>query len=183
MRHFHVSTLLGLAAAASLCSAPPVQAGDDHEKVTVVGCAVKGDSDGDGFLLANAVERTTRMTSEPGATGSTVTTETTTEARPSRTLYWLDDDDHKVEPHMGHQVEIVGELEGDIETGEVKVEREDDAVKIEIDADGRKATVRLVDVPSAIATSGSGDVDDEELKYLVRKLDVKSVRMLAATCQ
>ena len=154
----------------------------DDDKVTVIGCAVKGD--GDGFLLANAVERTTRTTTEPGATGAIVTTDTTTEMKPSRVLYWLDDDDDTVQLHMGHQVEIVGELEGDIEEGKVEIERENGAIEIEIDADGRKATVILPDVPSAIGTSGDGDDDEErELKYQVRKLDVKSVRMLAATCQ
>ena len=29
------------------------------EKVTLTGCAVKGNGDGDGFLLANSVEQTT----------------------------------------------------------------------------------------------------------------------------
>lgn len=156
---------------------------DDSKKVTIIGCAVRGDGDGDGFLLANAVEETTRTVTTPGATGTTVSSSTTSTLKPSRILYWLDDDDDDVQAHFGHQVEVVGEVEGEIEQAEVEVEREDDHIEVEIKADGRKTMVRLPDVPSAVGTSGSVDDDEVELKYTVRKLDVKSVRMIASTCQ
>jgi hypothetical protein len=168
---------------AAVGAAPAAVAAPDDKKVTVTGCAVKGDGDGDGFLLANTVEQTTRTTTSPGTTGATVSSTTSTQMGASRVLYWLDDDDDVVDAHMGHKVEITGELEGDVEDGKIEIERENGTVELEIDADGRKATVRLTDVPSAVGTAGSVDDDEKELKYQVRKLDVKSVRMIAATCQ
>jgi hypothetical protein len=153
-----------------------------QEKVTLVGCAVKGTGDGDGFLLANTVEQTTRTT--PDATGSTVSSATSTEMKSARILYWLDDDDDVVEPLMGQLVEVIGEVEGDVERGEIEVERENGMIELEIKAaDGRKANVKLADVPSAVGTSGSVKDREAELPYVVRKLDVKSAKSLAPTCK
>src|SRR5262245_54349532 len=77
--------------------------GDDHE-VLVVGCAVKGTGNGDGFLLANAVEKTTVTKVEPTAGGAVVSSKTATEMKPARVLYWLDDDDDVTGRLMGHLV-------------------------------------------------------------------------------
>ena len=154
-----------------------------QEKVTLTGCAVKGNGDGDGFLLANAIEQTTRTTVTPGAAGSTVSSTTTNEMKPARILYWLDDDDDEVAKLMGQLVEITGEVEGDVKRGEIEVERENGMIEVEIKADGRKANVKLADVPSAIGTSGSVRDREVEIPYVVRKLDVKSARSIAATCQ
>jgi hypothetical protein len=38
-------------------------------------------------------------------------------------------------------------------------------------------------VPSAVGTSGSVGDDEKELQYQVRKLDVKSARVIAESCQ
>ena len=170
-----VATLTVSGATAELTAVP--------EKVTLTGCAVKGDGDGDGFLLANAVEQTTRTTVTPGTTGSTVSATTTNEMKPSRMLYWLDDDDDVVEKLMGQLVEITGEIEGDVKRGEIQIERENGMIELEIKADGRKATVKLPDVPSAVGTSGSVKDGEVDLPYLVRKLDVKSARSIAPSCQ
>jgi hypothetical protein len=155
----------------------------DDAKVTVTGCAVKGNGDGDGFLLANSVERTTVTTVAPTPSGAEVSSTTATAMKPARILYWLDDDDHEVRALMGHLVEVTGEIEGDIKKGEIEVERENGMIELEINAGGRKANVKLADVPSAIGTSGSVKDHEIELPYLVRKLDVKSARSLAPTCQ
>jgi len=152
-----------------------------QEKVTITGCAVKGSGDGDGFLLANTVEQTTRTT--PSATGSTVSSSTTTEMKASRVLYWLDDDDDEVQKLMGQLVEVTGEVEGDVKRGEIHVERENGMIELEIKAGDRKATVTLADVPSAIGTAGSVKDRETELPYIVRKLDVKSAKSIAASCQ
>lgn len=151
------------------------------QKVTITGCAVKGTGDGDGFLLANSVEQTTRTT--PSATGSTVSSSTTTELKPARVLYWLDDDDDEVQKFMGQLVEVTGEVEGDVKRGEIAVERENGMIELEIKAGDRKATVKLADVPSAIGTSGSVKDRETELPYIVRKLDVKSAKSIAPSCQ
>ena len=152
-----------------------------QEKVTITGCAVKGTGDGDGFLLANAVEQTTRTT--PSATGSTVSSTTTTEMKAARVLYWLDDDDDEVQKLMGQLVEITGEVEGDVKRGEIQIERENGMIELEIKAGDRKATVKLADVPSAIGTAGSVKDRETELPYVVRKLDVKSAKSVAPSCK
>jgi hypothetical protein len=135
-----------------------VTAAAGPDKVTVTGCAVKGNGDGDGFLLAN-------------------------NTAPTRVLYWLDDDDHDVAKLMGQLVEVTGEVKGDIKRGEIKAERENGMVELEINAAGRKANVKLADVPSAIGAAGSVKDREVELPYVVRKLDVKSAKSLAATCK
>ena len=164
--------------------AESVTAAGAQDKVTLTGCAVKGSGDGDGFLLANAVEQTTRTTVTPDAAGSTVSSTSAREMKPARMLYWLDDDDDVVEKMTGQLVEITGEVEGDIKRGEIEVERENGMIELEIKAeDGRKANVRLADVPSAVGTSGSVKDSEQELPYMVRKLDVKSAKSIAPTCQ
>ncbi len=139
----------------------PAQVGAtrSQEKVTLVGCAVRGDGDGDGFLLAN---------SEQG---------------PSRMLYWLDDDDDEVKKLMGQLVEVTGEVEGDVKRGEIEIERENGMIELEIKAGGRKATVKLADVPSAVGAPNAAKDREQELPYLVRKLDVQSARAVAPTCR
>jgi hypothetical protein len=56
-------------------------------------------------------------------------------------------------------------------------------IELEIKAAGRKANVKLPDVPSAEGTSSSVKDREVELPYLVRKLDVKAARSLAPTCK
>jgi hypothetical protein len=70
-----------------------------------------------------------------------------------------------------------------VERGEIEVERENGMIELEIKADGRQANVKLPDVPSAIGTSGSVKDREVELPYVVRKLDVKSAKSLAPSCQ
>ena len=137
----------------------------DDKKVTVTGCVLKGD-DG-GFLLADLML--------PGAPAAT--------PQP-RVLYWLKDDDD-LQGHTGRRVEITGELEGELEKGQVKVERDDGVVKLEVKVDGdRELKIRLPEMPAAVGTSGASDDDDDrKIAYVVRKLDVKSVKMLSSTCQ
>ena len=172
----------GVVALALVAYAGPT-AVEAQEKVTLTGCAVKGNGDGDGFLLANATEQITRTTVTPDAAGSTVSSTTTNAMKPARILYWLDDDDDEVEKLMGQLVEITGEVEGDVKRGEIEVERENGMIELEIKADGRKANVKLADVPSAIGTSGSVRDREVEIPYVVRKLDVKSAKSIAPTCQ
>jgi len=159
----------------------PVRAAE--EKVTLVGCAVKGNGDGDGFLLANSVEQTTRTTVTPTPAGAAISQTTTNEMKPARILYWLDDDDHEVAKLMGQLIEVTGEVEGDVKRGEIEIERENGMIELEIKADGRKANVKLADVPSAVGTAGSVKDHEVELPYLVRKLDVKSAKSIAPSCR
>ena len=130
------------------------------QEVTIVGCAVKGTGDGDGFLLAN-----------------------TDPSNPTRILYWLDDDDDEVEKLMGQLVEVTGKVEGDIKRGEIEVERENGMIELEIKAGDRKANVKLADVPSAVGTAGDVKDREKEIPYVVRKLDVKSAKSIASSCK
>jgi hypothetical protein len=178
-----IAGLIVVTAVASGTGSIRIAAAETQEKVTLTGCAVKGNGDGDGFLLANSVEQTTRTTSTPTPSGSTVSSTTATEMKSARILYWLDDDDDEVAKLMGQLVEVTGEVEGDVKRGEIEVERENGMIELEIKADGRKANVKLADVPSAIGTSGSVKDREVELPYVVRKLDVKSAKSIAPTCR
>lgn len=156
-----LTIILGAALTMAMLAGPETTvATAQDQKVTITGCAVKGSGDGDGFLLANMTD--------PTAT---------------RILYWLDDDDDEVQKLMGQLVEVTGEVEGDINRGEIEVEREDGMIELEIKAAGRKATVKLADVPSALGTAGSVKDREIELPYVVRKLDVKSAKAVAPTCK
>lgn len=177
------ATTMAMLSAAAVPGADMLPDRDQDQQVTVIGCAVKGDSDGDGFLLVNNVDRKTVGAIAPSASGVTVSEVTTMELKPARVLYWLDDDDDVVERLMGQMVEITGELEGDIKRGDIKAEREDGMIELEIDAAGRKATVKLPDVPSAIGSDRAVTDREKELPYVVQKLDVKSARAVAATCK
>ena len=154
-------SILGVALAVAMVAALETTAATAQEqKVTITGCAVKGSGDGDGFLLANTPDQTA-----------------------TRILYWLDDDDDEVQKLMGQLVEVTGQVEGDIKRGEIKVEREDGMIELEIKAAGRKATVKLADVPTAVGTAASVKDREIELPYVVRKLDVKSAKSIAPTCK
>lgn len=179
------ATIVAMLGAAVMphAAAPADNRQDRDKNVTVIGCAVKGDSGGDGFLLVNNVERRTVGAIAPSPSGSTISEVTTTTLMPARVLYWLDDDDDVVERFMGQLVEVTGELEGDIERGDIKAEREDGMIELEIDADGRKANVKLPDVPSAVGSDSAVTDREKELPYLVQKLDVKSARVVAPSCK
>ena len=84
---------------------------------------------------------------------------------------------------MGQLIEVTGEIEGDVKRGEIKAERENGMIELEINAAGRKANVKLTDVPSAVGTSGSVKDREVALPYVVRKLDVKSAKSIASTCR
>ena len=183
--------------AAAQQSAPPTTAATagDNDKVTLTGCVVKGD---DGFLLTDAVAPSTTSTTSvsPTAGGIAATTRTTTTPGQATMLYWLDGSDD-LNAHSGHRVEVTGEIEGDVEAAELTVERQDSGVKIAAKSGDRKVIAMLPDMPAAVGTSGAatpgaiGDKEKEdkdkdteiELGYTVRKLDVKSVKMISATCR
>ena len=95
----------------------------------------------------------------------------------------IDDDDDVVQKFAGQMVEVTGEIEGDVKTGEIKAERENGMIELEIDAAGRKATVKVPDVPSAIGSSNAVSDREKEIPYFVQKLDVKTARSVASSCR
>ena len=148
--------------AAALLVGGPAVAGADDKDVKVTGCVLKGE-EGRGFLLADLIV--------PEASAS---------VPQPRVLYLLKDDDD-LEGHTGRRVEITGELEGELQKGEIEVERDGTAVKLEIKADDRTLKLRLPEMPAAVGTSGKDD--DDEIDFVVRKLDVKSMKMVSSTCR
>jgi hypothetical protein len=152
-----LATALALGATAAASSV------QEDKDVKVTGCVLKGE-EGRGFLLADLML--------PGASSS---------VPQPRVLYLLKDDDD-LEGHTGRRVEIEGELEGDLEKGQIEVEQDGEAVKLEIEADDRTLKLRLPEKPAAVGTSGK-DKDEAELTFVVRKLDVKSVKMVSSSCR
>ena len=152
----------------------PVEVAAADEDIKLTGCLVRGDGDAAGYLLTNvpgfvARQRPGDATVEPGPVGT---------AGAATVFYWLEDDD-ALEPHVGHRIEVSGELEDDVEDGEIEIDRQDNWTEIRIESDGRELKAR---VPHELVVAFSGARDGDAIDVLVRKVDVEGVRMIAATC-
>jgi len=172
----HRTLMMGLIAAATVTVAgmnTSVRAAGD-EKVKLNGCLVKAEGDDD-YLITN-------LPSEPGA--STADRNPTTSAigtagAYSTVFYWLRNDDD-LKKHVGHRVEIEGELKGDIKEGEIKLDRKDNWTEIEVKSDGDDMKAK---VPNAYIFPDPTTDKDRKISTLVRKVDVEHVKMLSASCQ
>ena len=165
----------GLTAAAQVASAPAQRSGDEGKKVTLTGCVLKGDG---GYVLTNVGEANAAAAV---AAGMPSTPQPARTVLPGRVLYWLEDDDDLAE-HSGQRVEVKGELEGEVERGQISAEREGGLVELEFKIDGdKKVTVKVPDVPPTVGTSGSVGDKEVDLHYIVRKIDVDSVKTIAST--
>jgi hypothetical protein len=144
------------------------------DSVRLTGCLVKGEESDSGYLLVNPPSEpgTTRSENRSVAPGTVGTTRAF-----ANIFYWLDNDDD-LKPHVGHRVEVEGDLKGDVKDGELKVDRKDQWTEIEVKSDGREIQAR---VPNASLVGGSDA--DRKTDVLVRRLDVEKVRMLDATCR
>jgi len=174
MKLMYFATALALAAASTAVSAAA------DEDIKLVGCVVKADN---GYVLTNVVA-TPNVTGAAGAAATPA--QTTLPAAPIRTFYWLEEDDD-LEGHAGHRVEVVGELE-EVERGQISVEREKDMIELEFKVDGdKKVTVKVPDTPAAAAavvgTTGTVTDRERDIAVKVKKVDVKSVKVLAQSCQ
>ena len=165
-----------IALAVSLAGAALVhaQTRQNDKDIKLSGCLVRGE-EGDGYLLTNspsepAWQRTADPTVVPSAVGTTGNFATI--------FYWLKDH-NDLKEHVGHFVEIEGDLDGDIEDGAIQIDRKDKWTEILVKSEGRDLRAR---VPHSSIVSGSSR-DKREVKALVRKVDVDHVRMLAASCQ
>lgn len=158
-----------------------------EDEVTLTGCLIRGD-EADEFLLTDVlpagVDMATRAQAEtaPGKlSGST------------SVIYWLDDldEDDDLPNLAGSRVEVRGEVEGEVDRGEMEIERDGEWVKLEIKSDGRKVKTRLpyisvspagVDTP--VGTSGTLKDDEEiELNINVQKFEVKDIKVVAGECK
>ena len=145
-----------------------------NDDIKLSGCLVKGDSDGD-YLLTNAPaepawQQSASANVTPGAVGTTGTYATI--------FYWLGGDGD-LKDHVGHRVEIEGELKGDLKDGEIKVDRKDKWTEMTVKSDGH---TMKANVPHSSVVAANGG-KDQKANILVRKVDVSKVRMLGATCE
>lgn len=168
---------IGLHGATIAASQPSGNDNNDNKEVTLQGCVVKGDG---GYVLMNvapetvaaAVEARTPSTPQPSGT-----------VMPGRVLYWVNDDDD-LENYAGQRVEVRGELKGEVEKGNISAEREGSLVELEFKIPGdKKVTVKVPDVPAAIGTSGTVGDKERDIPFIVRKIDVDSVKTIAAVCR
>jgi hypothetical protein len=147
-------------------------ANDDDKKITLTGCLVKGEGEGAGYLLTNtpsvAVLRDHDAKVEPGVVGT---------AGVEPVFYWLTGD-RSMKNHVGHQVEIKGEMKGDVKEGEITLDHKAKWTEMTVKSDGRSMRA---EVPSAIIYPS--DHDDQKARILVRKVDVDHISMLGATCE
>lgn len=159
---------------AALTAMPAVSAAADD--ITLTGCLVKGEGDREGYLLRNtsgdpAWQRSGDRQVAPNTVGTTGGFEAI--------FYWLEDDS-EMRKHVGHRVEVTGALEGDLEDGEIEMDRKDDWTEMTVKSDGRK--MKAIVPNSSLLPGPDKDKGDRKLRVLVRKVDVEKVKMLGPTC-
>jgi len=173
----HRMVMLGLIAAATVTVAginTSVQAVGGDEKIKLNGCLVKADGDDD-YLITN-------LPSEPGsstADRNPTTSAIGTSGSYSTVFYWLRNDDD-LKKHVGHRVEIEGDLKGDIKEGEIKLDRKDNWTELEVKSDGDSLKAK---VPNAYIFPDPTRDKDRKISTMVRRVDVEHVKMLSASCQ
>jgi len=134
----------------------PAMADKDHD-VTVTGCLAKGTAGG--FQLTNArVEPASSTTTTAGGTtttagGATTTGTSGTSAVPGAPMSWMVSGDNDLEKHVGHKITVTGKTAWD---------------------PSMKSTTPP---PTTTTATGSTTTAGSE-----PRLDVKSIKMVAATC-
>lgn len=163
-----------IAATATLSTASATRASADNrlvDDIKLTGCLVRGE-DG-GYLLTNGPSEPAWQKADASVTPGAVGTSGTV----AITFYWLRDGDD-LRGHVGHRVEVEGELEDEIADGDIKVDRKDQWTEIEIKAKGDSLKARIPHM--SVVPVGDGE---HKAPVLVRKVDVEKVRMISANCQ
>ena len=155
-------------------NAVTASAGRAADKVVKLsGCLIRGEGDG-GYLLANPP-------TEPwlNSPGKQVTPSVLGTSGDYATIfYWLDNHDD-LRQHIGHKVEVEGDLKDDVKDGEIKTERKENWTEVTVKADGRTMKAQ---VPNTSIFPASERDKTRKGSILVRRVDVERVRMLGATC-
>src|SRR5262245_23877474 len=159
-----------LAAFAALSIARLTATDSGGENFRLSGCLVRGETGGD--RLTHGANQPSWQRADhsvtPGAVGTTGSVATI--------FYWLRDDDD-LKPHVGHRVEVTGQLKGEGAEGQIKIDRKDKWTEVEIKADGDTMKARLHHM--SVVPVGDGD---RQVPVVVRKVDVDKVSMVAANC-
>ena len=173
----HRTLIFGLLAAATVYVAEAntsVQAVGADEKIKLNGCLVRADND-NGYLITNLPGEPASSTADRNVATSAVGTS----GAFATVFYWLRNDDD-LKQHVGHRVEIEGELKGDIKEGEIKIDRKDNWTELEVKSGGDEMKAK---VPNAYIFADPKGDKDRKISTLVRKVDVDHVKMLAAKCE
>ena len=152
----------------------PVQALGGEEKIKLSGCLVKAEGD-DGYLITNLPSEPASPTADRNVPTSAIGTS----GMFSTVFYWLRNDDD-LKKHVGHRVEIEGELKGDIKEGEIKLDRRDNWTELEVKSGGDEMKAK---VPNAYIFPDPTRDKDRKISTLVRKVDVDQVKTLSAHCE
>jgi len=160
---------------ASALTLPAIQADaapsprPDDKGIRLTGCLVKGEGD-DGYLITNLPTGPSTVPSViPGAVG--------TSGAYSTIIYWLDDND-ELKYHVGHRVEVVGNLKGDPKNAEIRLRRYSAWTEMKVKADGHSMKALV----PAVLPAPYVDIDTK-VSAVVRKVNVDHVFMLAARCE
>jgi len=145
------------------------------DDVKLSGCLIRGEGDGAGYLLTNT-------SAEPwlASPGRQVAPSALGTSGDTATLfYWLDGSGD-LKQHIGHRVEIEGDLKGDVKQGEITTDRKDNWTEVTVKADGRTMKANVPN--TSVFPASDRDKDRKKTDILVRRVDVEHVRMLAASC-
>lgn len=158
---------------ACVVSVAPVAAAENQVKLS--GCLVRGEGDGAGYLLTNAPAEPTWLNPNegrvaPNAVGTT--------GGFSSVFYWLEGSG-ELKGHIGHRVEIEGDLKGNLKEGEIQVERKDQWTEVTVKADGR--TMKY-NVPHTSIVAAPDRDKTQKADLLVRRVNVEKVKMVSAGC-
>ena len=144
------------------------------KRVTLSGCLVRGEGDDAGYLLANPPTEPWLQSSGKQVAPSVLGTS----GDYATIFYWLDGDDD-LRQHIGHKVEVEGDLRDDVKDGEITTERKENWTELIVKADGRTLKAK---VPNTSIFPASSRDKERKSDILVRRVDVERVRMLGATC-
>lgn len=166
-------TVTGLLVCTCLVTAFAASAAAD-KTVKLSGCLIRGEGDGAGYLLTNPPAEPWLASSDQNVTPSGVGTS----GDYATIFYWLDGHDDLRE-HIGHRIEIEGDLKGDVKEGEIKIVRKDSWTEMTVKADGRTMKAQ---VPNMSVFPASNRDKERKGDILVRRVDVERVRMVGASC-
>jgi hypothetical protein len=146
----------------------------DDKRVTLSGCLIRGEGDDAGYLLANPPTEPSLNSPSRQVTPSVLGTS----GDYTTVFYWLGGHDD-LKQHIGHKVEVDGDLKGDVKDGQIKTERKENWTEVTVKADGRTMKAQ---VPNTSIFPASDRDKTRTSRLLVRRIDVERVRMLGATC-
>ena len=143
-------------------------------RVKLSGCLIRGEGDDAGYLLANPP--TEPSLDSPGKQVKPSVLGTSGDF--ATIFYWLDGHGD-LKDHIGHRVEVEGDLRDDVKDGEITTERKDNWTEVTVKADGRAMKAQ---VPNTSILPASSRDKGRKSDILVRRVDVERVRMVAAIC-